>query len=786
LYNYAVTIDADEAVQGKTSSSADGQSNGLASNSLDLFAINEGGEISVTITRSDSGTPSSVYLNTSNSGTSLGDYAGLAGLRVDFEAYELTKTINIKTFNDNESETNERFTLNLFRNATDKSPATSRIVDIQNVDLKMDYAFDVPETASEGQLLPITIRRSGDIASASTVFLHAIGRADENDYEKPFFTELSFQPQQTEISLTLPLYTDNLNEKSENIVLLLFDSYADALAHQVRQHARIKLEDATPTVDYDYSFSGTRNVVEGQPLSVTLTRSGSGTESRVLIELQGTVDARDFDAPKKQRKFVDFKADETEKTITLDTYQDRLKEGSEYLKANLYKTVQSFNNYQPDAQFQIVLRDSQAPSYRYELSSGTTSVQEGESVLYTITRSGKGDASTVFLSTKGSVDGSDLDLLDKFPVTFAADETIKTLTIPTRRDINLEGDELLTLVLYDSYGDAVNNQWSDYDSQSVRDWSGYQYTVTSNSPVNEGQSFSMTITRDSTGIASEVTVKPVVGTADANDFDVIAASNKLIFAADESSKTLIFNTVQDVLVEGTETVALKLTAPNFDTTVPLAILDDDNFSYTVATNSPVTEGQSFSLTITRDSTGIASEVTVKPVFATADAKDFDLLFISNTVKFTATETSKTLTFNTVEDVLVEGNEVVALNLTAPNFDTTVPLTILDNDNFNYTITSNSPVTEGQSFSLTIIRDSTGIASELTVKPIFGTASLRDFDLNTVSNTVKFTAAETRKILTFNTVNDSLIESNETLALNFTAPNFDTTVPLTILDNDFLF
>ena len=93
------------------------------------------------------------------------------------------------------------------------------------------------------------------------------------------------------------------------------------------------------------------------------------------------------------------------------------------------------------------------PVYSYTITSNASNtanaVTEGGSVTFTITRSGSGAASTVFLSTTpGSADASDYQALTKSALSFAANETAKTVTVKTLADSLTEGVENFKLDLF--------------------------------------------------------------------------------------------------------------------------------------------------------------------------------------------------------------------------------------------------------------------------------------------------------------------------------------------------
>ena len=88
-------------------------------------AVAEGSAVTFTVTRSGSGSASTVYLSTSNGSTSNGDYQGLSQSALSFAAYETSKTVTVSTLQDTATEGNEYFSLDVYKNIGDTSQAGS-------------------------------------------------------------------------------------------------------------------------------------------------------------------------------------------------------------------------------------------------------------------------------------------------------------------------------------------------------------------------------------------------------------------------------------------------------------------------------------------------------------------------------------------------------------------------------------------------------------------------------------------------------------------------------------
>ena len=310
---------------------------------------------------------------------------------------------------------------------------------------------------------------------------------------------------------------DTEDEDDEYFYFTLYKTLGDKESGNYAAWSSGHIKDSTAVeVDYDYTItsSATQNspVEEGDSITFTITRSDSGTASTVYVNtLQSTAEYNSDYTPLSQT--INFAAYETEKTVTISTLVDTEDEDDEYFYLNLYKTLgdRESGNYAAWSSGHIKDSTSAETDYTYTVTSSAdkaSPTEEGGDITFTITRSDSGTASTVYLSTLGgnaSNSGDDIDYkpLDKSALTFAAYETVKTVTINTYSDSLAEGDEYFWLDLYKTYADAESGAYAAYASGGIKDPEeaavDYDYTITSsatqNSPVEEGDSITFTITR---------------------------------------------------------------------------------------------------------------------------------------------------------------------------------------------------------------------------------------------------------------------------------------------------
>ncbi|MHC5933624.1 PA14 domain-containing protein [Nostoc sp.] len=166
---------------------------------------------------------------------------------------------------------------------------------------------------------------------------------------------------------------------------------------------------------------------------------------------------------------------------------------------------------------------------------------------------------------------------------------------------------------------------------------------------------------------------------------------------------------------------------------------------------------------------------------------------AGTVIFAPGQSSRQVSIPINDDTLAEADETFNFVIDQPQGATlglqrTLAITIQDNDRSGLDFTQPT-VNEGDgSATVTITRGNALAAASLDYITVDGTAKAgSDYQAQTVPKTLNFAAGETSKTILIPIINDTVGESNETFALNFSnavglqLTNQQTTI--TILDND---
>jgi N-acetylneuraminic acid mutarotase len=290
--------------------------------------------------------------------------------------------------------------------------------------------------------------------------------------------------------------------------------------------------------------------------------------------------------------------------------------------------------------------------------------------------------------------------------------------------------------------------------------------------------------------------------------DYTATSGTLSFAAGEISKTFAVPIVDDALVEGEETVEIRLTSPSAGAVLGqrrraiLTIVDDDDFGTLAFSAASYSAGEAAgTTTVTVNRTGGAEGTVTVPWTAatnTATVGTDVTGTTGGTLTFGPGVTSATFTLAIAGDTTGEGNESVHLSLGAPaggaqlGLRRRAILTIVDDDvpttGFSFSAASFTN-TEGGSATITVTRTSSTTAQNVTVSTSDNGTAVAGSDYTSTSTVVSFAVGQTSRTVGVPILGDTVSEGDESVNLTLSSPTSGGTLGaqrravLTITDND---
>ena len=536
-------------------------------------AVSEGSKITFNVIRSGSGSASTAYLKTFFNNAMSTDLVDANNLELHFAANETIKTFTVTVTEDLWLETTESFGYYVYNSETTDTPDSKGIAFIKDkVFDEFEYTLSSNNSTNlsvdEGSSFNLNITRDGD-GSASEVYISTRhGTTTSSDYDTVDKQKITFNQKDTVKTVEIQTFGDDVEDDE----IFWIDLYLNENDLDPAYSIKVNLNDVQKTQDFDYQVS---NVVinEGDAANFTITRDGSGEASTVWVATShASADGNDYEV--LELTSLTFSAKETEKSLSINTFQDSSIEGAEpeYFWLDLYKDKSDYQNGDYAAYGYADINDISAqntPSYTYSISNESDdTVAEGGDAKFTITRSASGSLSTIYLKTiDGTADASDYESLPITEVIFNEKEITKTVSINTYTDSISENSEYFYIELYDSVSDANAGAYNTWHYSYIADGSGsdsvaYTYSVDSVN-VAEGETATFTITRDGSGTSSTVYVNTSEYTADQSDLNFLNAQT-VTFAEGETSKSVSIDTYTDGVEEGDEYFYLDVFASQVD------------------------------------------------------------------------------------------------------------------------------------------------------------------------------------------------------------------------------
>jgi hypothetical protein len=531
-------------------------------------------------------------------------------------------------------------------------------------------------------------------------------------------------------------------------------------------------------------------VTEGGNLTFTVTKTGATSSSYSVNYATADDTATSGSDYTAASGTLTFAPGETTKQIAVQTLPDTLVEGNETVLVNL--TAPTGGATITTAQGSGTINDDDAS---FAIGNAVP-VTEGGTLTYTVTKTA-GAATGSFSVSYATANGTATSGSDFTPasgtLTFAPGETAKQITVQTTPDTLVEGNETVLVNLTAPTGGATIT--TAQGSGTIND-DDASFAIGNAAAVTEGGTLTYTVTKTvgaATGSFS-VNYATANGTATSGS-DFTATSGTLTFAAGETTKTIQVPTIDDSVVESAETVLVNLSSPTNGATITTAqgsgTINDNDIAFAIG-NATAMEGGVLTFTVTKAGTTTSSySVNYATASGTATSGS-DFTATSGTLTFLPGDTTKTITVATIDDSVVEPTETVLVNLSSPTGNATITTTqgsgtILDND-VAFAVSNAAAVTEGGTLTFTVTRSGTTSSGfSVNYATASGTATSGS-DFTATSGTLTFLASETTKTITVATIDDSVIESPETVLVNLSSPTGGATITTpqgsgTINDND---
>lgn len=422
------------------------------------------------------------------------------------------------------------------------------------------------------------------------------------------------------------------------------------------------------------------------------------------------------------------------------------------------------------------------------ISNTTNGAETGPvSGVMTVTMSKVSAVNTViaYTVTGTATSGTDFTALSG-TVTILAGATTATISIPVIDDAIVETAETVIVTLNSvtsgvstSIGApaSATNTIADNDAATVT------IANTTNGSETGPTNGVLTVTQTAVSATNTVLAFTRTGTATSGS-DYTAFPLTVTIPAGSLTATISIPVINDVAVEGSETVIITLTSVTSGLatlgatlTATNTIADNDSPLVTIAntTNGNETGPANGTMTVSLSAVSAANAVIAYSVSGTATSGS-DFTALSGTVTIIAGATTALITIPILDDVIVEGAETVIITLTsvtsgAVSLGATLIATntIADNDSATVSIANTTNGAEAGPANGTMTLTLTKVSATPTVVAytVTGTAT-SGTDYTALSGSVTIPAGSLTTALTIPVLDDLLLDASETVIVTLTA------------------
>ena len=539
-------------------------------------------------------------------------------------------------------------------------------------------------------------------------------------------------------------------------------------------------------------------VTEGDSVTIIVERTGTLTNPSTVICSTGdnlAIAGEDY-SPLTQTIYFD--TGETTKTIIIATLDDDSYEGLEDFKVILSSPGGCVLGSNTLAAINIADNDAKP---EISFSTGTYTVDEGNTVTVTVTRTGTiGGTSAVDYTTSAGTAGLTDYISTSGTLNFGPNETVKTFTVATNSDMEVEGDETLNISLT-----APVNADLVLPTDTV-------VTIIDTTPLpvievedtnysmSEGGSVNVTLSRSAVGTVSTVDYTASDITAAAGS-DYSSASGTVTFASGELSKNITLTSIDDGIFEPDENFSLILSSPTnaeLGTNINANILIVENdapplVEFVSATYSTAENTGVVSVTVQRAAAAVTSTVAYATSNGSGEA-GLDYTTTTGTLIFNPGELVKSFDITIVVDSLYEHDETLYISLSNPVMaalgnQNISEIRIIDDDPAPMIEFDTPPFTVEEGGSAVVTLSRTG-GDSVTSAVEYATAdgsAIAGVDYIAASGTVTFAPGENIKTINISTTEDTSFEIDESFTVNLTNPTdgqlSGTTIANVIIQND---
>ncbi|MCY4509512.1 MAG: hypothetical protein OXG35_21490, partial [Acidobacteria bacterium] len=532
----------------------------------DATVVDEGetARFSVRLNKAASQTVTVEYQTVNGSAQEGSDYVAESGTLM-FNPGQQLQGLTVRTVNDNIRESTERFTVTL-RNgsgAAIRDGTATGTIDDDDTGAEGTSSLTISNVAvTEGATALFTAALGSDAGQSVTVTYETVdGTAVADSDYTDTSGSLTLAPGETE-TISVATIEDTTAEPAETFTVTLTDTGNVIVASAT---GTINDDDSAPPPPLPTLSIGNAAASEGNPVVFTVTLTGTRTGNVNVAYATADGSAHDDSDYSDTSGTLTFSPTEGSHTISVPTTEDSDQEETETFTVTLSNPSGATI---ADGSATGTITDDEdeddTTTTLPTLSIGDATVEEGETAEFTVTLTvtRTGSVTVAYSTADGTADAGDDYSSTSDSLTFATDETSKTISVATLEDAIKEETETFTVTLSNPAGATIEDGSGigtiTDDDEEEDDTTTLPTLSIGDATVEEGEvaEFTVTLTGPRTGSVT-VAYSTADGTADAGD-DYTTTSGSLTFGTNESSKTISVPTIDDDDDEQAETFTVTL------------------------------------------------------------------------------------------------------------------------------------------------------------------------------------------------------------------------------------
>jgi len=335
--------------------------------------------------------------------------------------------------------------------ADNRTNVTAGTIDCAPPPPPVPPSFSINDVAvTEGGNLVLTVTKTGTTSSSLSVnFASANGTATAgSDYTANSGT-LTFLAADTTKTITITTADDAEYESPETVLVTLSSATGGATIGDAQGIGTLNDNEAPPACGgISFTIVSYNAVTEGSPSTFIVTKTGTTPSSCSVNYATANVTATAGSDYTAKSGTLSFTSSQTTQTVDVSTTDDAVMESAEDFSLALSSPTGGATVGTPGSAT-ATINDNDTPpppSFSINDSGGT----EGSNIPFIVTRAGttSGTYSVNYITSDGTaVAGTDY-VAASGTVTFAPNETTKTVWVLAAGDQDVEGDETFSISLY--------------------------------------------------------------------------------------------------------------------------------------------------------------------------------------------------------------------------------------------------------------------------------------------------------------------------------------------------